>query len=217
LSAYMVHDLKNIASELEMVSRNSKKHMANPEFIADAFGTVDNAAEDIKRLLEQLRNKRAQTEKRIIVDLGVLVREVVDNKKEKLPQPRVTVANETFFVAVEKNRLANVLAHLIDNAQQATEDEGSIDVTVLSNETEHIVKIKDTGHGMDAEFIRHRLFKPFDTTKGNAGMGIGMYESRDFVQRLGGDIHVQSEVGKGSTIALHIPLCAETERANTSV
>jgi len=215
LSAYMVHDLKNIASELEMVSLNSEKHRSKPEFIEDAFETVEHAAGDIKKLLEQLRNKHAEVEKKIIIDLGDLVCEVVDSKKGEFPQPRLTTAREKFFVAAEKNRLANVLAHLIDNAQQATADDGSIDVTVLSNETEHIVEIKDTGHGMDAEFIRYRLFKPFDTTKGNAGMGIGMYESREFAQQLGGDIHVLSEAGKGSTIALHLPSSAETERAGT--
>ena len=212
LSAYMVHDLKNIASELEMVARNSKKHMANPEFVKDAFDTVENAAGDIKRLLEQLRNKRALTEKRIIIDLSALVRDVVNNKQGQFPRPDLKMATEPCFVTAEKNRLANVLAHLIDNAQQATADEGSIDVTVMSNKTMHIVEIKDTGHGMDAEFIRHRLFKPFDTTKGNAGMGIGMYESREFVQQLGGDIHVKSMVGKGSTISLHIPSSAEKEQ-----
>ena len=66
-------------------------------------------------------------------------------------------------------------------------------------------------------FIRGRLFKPFDTTKGNAGMGIGMYESREFVQQLGGDIRVQSEVGKGSTISLHIPVSTEPAQADTDV
>lgn len=215
LSAYMVHDLKNVASELEMVSRNSKKHISNPEFIKDAFDTVDNAARDIKRLLEQLRNKRAQTEKRSIIDLGILAKEAVANKQRQLPRPHLKISGETCFVAAEKNRLANVLTHLIDNAQQATENEGSIDVTVLSNGSMHIVEIKDNGHGMDADFIRNRLFKPFDTTKGNAGMGIGMYESREFVQQLGGDIQVQSEVGKGSTITLRLPPSAETEQVNT--
>jgi len=199
------------------VSRNSKKHKDNPDFIEDAFDTVDNAAGDIKRLLEQLRNKRAQVEKKSIINLAVLVQEVVNNKQGQYPQPHLKLSGETYFVEAEKNRLANVLAHLIDNAQQATEDNGSIDVTVSSNETMHIVEIKDNGHGMDAIFIRDRLFKPFDTTKGNAGMGIGMYESREFVQQLGGDILVQSEVGKGSTISLHIPKGAEPEQANADV
>lgn len=217
LSAYMVHDLKNIASELEMVSRNSKKHMSNPEFIKDAFSTVDNAAVDIKRLLDQLRNKRAQAEKKSIINLGEVVQEVVDNKQGQYPQPKLELSKQTYFVAAEKNRLTNVLAHLIDNAQQATEDNGCIDVAVSTNKTMHIVEIKDNGHGMEADFIRSRLFKPFDTTKGNAGMGIGMYESREFVQQLGGDIHVQSMVGQGSTISLHIPVSAEPEQANVDV
>jgi len=205
LSAYMVHDLKNIASELEMVSRNSKKHMSNPEFIEDAFDTVDNAAGDIKRLLEQLRNKRTHVEKQSIINLTDLVQEVINNKQGQYPQPHLNITREACFIVAEKNRLANVLAHLLDNAQQATEDDGLINVTISSDENMHIIEIKDNGHGMDADFIRDRLFKPFDTTKGNAGMGIGMYESREFAQQLGGDIRVQSIVGEGSTISLHIP------------
>ncbi len=209
LSAYMVHDLKNIASELEMVSRNSIKHMNNPEFIEDAFGTVDNAAGDIKRLLEQLRNKQAQAENKSVINLTRLAQEVVNNKQGQYPQPQLKACVQPCFVTAEKSRLANVLAHLIDNAQQATEDNGLVDINISSHELMHIIEIKDNGHGMDADFIKNRLFKPFDTTKGNAGMGIGMYESREFIQHLGGDIHVQSEAGKGSIISLHIP--AETE------
>ena len=68
-----------------------------------------------------------------------------------------------------------------------------------------VVEIRDNGHGMDADFIENRLFRPFDTTKGNAGMGVGMYESREFIQRLGGNIRVESEVGKGTVVELQIP------------
>jgi len=216
LSAYMVHDLKNIASELEMVSRNSKKHMDNPEFIEDAFDTVDNAASDIKRLLEQLRNKRSQTEKKNIINLATLVQDAINNKQDQFPQPHLNIPSEKCFVAAEKNRLTNVLTHLIDNAQQATEDDGFINITIFNNTDIHIIEIKDNGHGMDDDFIRNRLFKPFDTTKGNAGMGIGMYESREFIQQLGGDIYVKSEIGKGSVISLHIPSRTEDEQLNTN-
>jgi putative PEP-CTERM system histidine kinase len=205
LSAYMMHDLKNIAAELELVSRNAKKHISNPDFIVDAFETVDNAAGDIKRLLDQLRNRRAQTEKRVKVDLAELLPKVIENKQGGLPQPALNMSCATSFVTVEKDRLANVLAHLIDNAQQATNEDGSVEVALTSNGSMQIIEIKDNGTGMDADFIQNRLFKPFDTTKGNAGMGIGMYESREFVRQLGGDIYVQSELGKGTTISLHIP------------
>jgi putative PEP-CTERM system histidine kinase len=211
LSAYMVHDLKNIASELEMVALNAKKHKTNPAFVEDAFDTVDNAASDIKRLLDQLRNKQAQTTKKVSFELTELVTEVVNSKQLQLPRPELQVLNPDGVVTVERDRLSNVLGHLIDNAQQATEDTGHIDVVVSSNETMHVIEIKDSGHGMSADFIRDRLFKPFDTTKGNAGMGIGMHESRDFVRSIGGDIHVQSKPEKGSIISLQLPITKQKD------
>jgi putative PEP-CTERM system histidine kinase len=206
LSAYMVHDLKNIAAELELISRNAKKHSNNPDFIKDAFDTVDNAAVDIKRLLDQLRNRRAQTEKRIQVDLNGLLKKVIESKQQRLPRPVIKHACPSCFANLEKDRMANVLAHLIDNAQQATNDNGSIEVRLMNHDSTQVIEIKDSGTGMDSDFIRERLFKPFDTTKGNAGMGIGMHESREYIRRLGGEIHVQSEPGKGTTISLHIPV-----------
>jgi putative PEP-CTERM system histidine kinase len=205
LSAFMVHDLKNIAAELELVARNAKKHISNPAFIEDAFDTVDNAASDINRLLDQLRNRRARNEKKVIVDLSVLLREVVEIKKAHLPRPRLEKSCNACFVAVEKNQLANVVAHLIDNAQQATAEDGVIEVKVSREADMHVIQIRDNGHGMNADFIRNRLFKPFDTTKGNAGMGIGMYESREFVRSLGGEIYVSSETNVGTTVSLHLP------------
>jgi len=206
-----VHDLKNIASELEMVALNAKKHKTNPAFVEDAFDTVDNAASDIKRLLDQLRNKQAQTTKKVSFELTELVTEVVNSKQLQLPRPELQVLNPDGVVTVERDRLSNVLGHLIDNAQQATEDTGHIDVVVSSNETMHVIEIKDSGHGMSADFIRDRLFKPFDTTKGNAGMGIGMHESRDFVRSIGGEIHVQSKPEKGSIISLQLPITKQKD------
>ena len=205
LSAYMVHDLKNISAELELVTRNAEKHKANPEFLEDAFATVDNAASDINRLLDQFRNKYIQHEKTSIVELVSLVQEVIETKQGQSPEPCIEPLCELSYVVAEKGRLANVLAHLIDNAQQATGEEGSVTITLANKASMHILEIRDTGHGMDADFIQNRLFRPFDTTKGNAGMGIGMYESRELIRHLGGEIYVKSEPGIGTSILLHIP------------
>ena len=206
LSAYMVHDLKNIATELELVAINAKKHISNPDFVQDAFGTVESAAGDINRLLEQLRNRRTQDEKKVIVDLIEIVTDAVASKQHVLPVPRLQAQFKALPVFLEKRRLFNVLAHLIENAQQATKDEGSVVIALSTIENMSVIKIMDTGHGMDETFIYNRLFTPFDTTKGNAGMGIGMYESREFIRQLGGEIYVESKPGKGSIIILHIPL-----------
>jgi len=206
LSAYMVHDLKNIAAELDLVALNARKFSTNPEFVTDAFETVDNAAADINRLLEQLRNKKVQDEKTVTVNLSDVICQVVEKKQQGWPVPQYKATITTAIVALDKSRLGNVLAHLIDNAQQATADNGEILISLSESVDFYLIEIKDNGHGMDEDFIRNRLFKPFDTTKGNAGMGIGMYESREFMRQLGGDILVLSKPKKGSIIALQIPL-----------
>jgi putative PEP-CTERM system histidine kinase len=205
LSAYMVHDLKNISAELELVAINAKKHAENPAFIEDAFETIENASCDINRLLEQLRTRRVNEEKKARVDLVELVQEVVVSKQHQSPAPCFEIPSQACVVTLEKGRFSNVLAHLIDNAQQATGDGGGIVISLSYSENTYLIEIKDTGHGMDEDFIRDRLFKPFDTTKGNAGMGIGMFESREYIRQLGGDIRVQSKPGKGSIITIHIP------------
>jgi signal transduction histidine kinase len=64
---------------------------------------------------------------------------------------------------------------------------------------------------MSPEFIRDRLFKPFDTTKGSKGMGIGAYQVREYVQSLGGRVLVESRENEGTRIELHLPV----QSANT--
>ena len=205
LSAYMVHDLKNIAAELELVVKNSDKHGSNQAFLNDAFDTIGNASQDIKRLLDQLRGKRAETGRRSVVDLQQVVNDVVKQMQGKEPAPEVTNLVDGCFICVEKNRLAIVLRHLIENAQQATSADGYVYVCLEAMQGKNVVKIEDNGCGMDEGFIRERLFKPFDTTKGNSGMGIGMHESREIIQANGGEIQVSSQSGKGSVIALVFP------------
>jgi len=206
LSAYMVHDLKNIAAELNLVALNAKKFSDNQAFVTDAFATVENAASDINRLLEQLRNKKADSAKVVEVNISEIITGVVETKQYGLPVPEYKEKHSSAIVSLDKARLSNVLAHLIDNAQQATEDDGEISIELSKSSGFYLIDIKDSGQGMDESFIRNRLFKAFDTTKGNAGMGIGMYESREFIRQLGGDIVVQSKPGKGSIITLQIPL-----------
>jgi signal transduction histidine kinase len=100
--------------------------------------------------------------------------------------------------------------HLISNAQQATADNGEVKIQAsLTTVNEHdfiVVKVIDTGEGMSAEFIETRLFKPFDTTKGNAGMGIGAYDAKNYIEEIGGVISVESEIDQGTVFTLSIPV-----------
>ena len=116
----------------------------------------------------------------------------------------------------EPDRLASVVEHLLQNAQEATPDDGRVQVRLARDADAAcaVIEIEDSGCGMDAEFIADRLFRPFETTKGNAGMGIGVYESREFVRALGGRIEVSSTVGQGTLFRLTLPLAAEQASAD---
>jgi signal transduction histidine kinase len=70
------------------------------------------------------------------------------------------------------------------------------------------IDITDTGSGMTAEFVRERLFRPFDSTKGAEGMGIGAYQAREFARKLGGDLSVESTPGEGTTVSMSLPIAA---------
>ena len=206
LSSYMVHDLKNIAAGLEMVAKNAVRHRDNPAFLADAFESVSTAATDIKRLLEQLRSKKALSGKSVLIDMPALLQAVIARRSTSDPVPVLEPAAGSCQVTADRQRLENVLVHLVENAQQATTATGHVRIGLRTDGPVCVVDISDDGHGMDADFIRNRLFKPFDTTKGNAGMGIGMYESREFIQQLGGEIHISSVPGEGTMVSLHLPV-----------
>ncbi len=109
---------------------------------------------------------------------------------------------------LDRDRMTSVLENLIQNAQDATLDEGEITVSLLRKANRAEILIEDSGCGMDAVFVRERLFRPFDTTKGDTGMGIGAYECREYVHSLGGEIRVESKPGKGTRMVITLPLSA---------
>jgi signal transduction histidine kinase len=103
-------------------------------------------------------------------------------------------------------RLTMIVEHVIRNAQDATPEDGRVGVRVEPGAEWHAVVVTDSGAGMSPEFIRDRLFKPFDTTKGSKGMGIGAYQVREYVQSIGGRVLVESHEGEGTRIELHLPV-----------
>ncbi len=205
LSAYVVHDLKNVVGQLSLVVANSKKFGHKQAFVDDAFATVENSVNKMQRMLVQLRQGRNSQKSSTATKLLPLIEDVIKQCSEKMPAPVLATVVEQMSVVAEQDRLAAVIEHVVQNAQDATQVDGKIELRLISNGQNAVIEIEDSGSGMDEQFIRERLFRPFDTTKGNAGMGIGAYECREFVRGLGGDVRVKSELGIGSVFQLSIP------------
>jgi putative PEP-CTERM system histidine kinase len=210
LSAFVVHDLKNIVAQLSLIERNAAAHGDNPEFIDDAFTTIANATQKMNRLLAQLRTQQAVSEHITQVELqGALGQAVNTRAAARDPKPQLTVDNKDITILANRDRLVAVFEHLVQNAQEATEKDGFVQVRLYTEDGEAKIAIKDNGCGMDEAFINEKLFRPFETTKGNAGMGIGVYEAREFVRALGGRIQVTSQKNHGTTFILSLPVSTD--------
>lgn len=208
MSAFIVHDLKNVLAQIDLILSNSEQHKDNPEFIDDTFETLKHTKARMDKMLHQLTEKNTvQDGADSLVSLSQCIKQVVEQRcASYLPAPSVVVISET-PVVLDKDKLSNVIYHLVSNAQQATSDDGNVDISItLSDDERHmLINIVDTGSGMSENFIRTRLFKPFDTTKGNAGMGIGAFDAKAYLEKIGGQLHVQSTQQQGTTFTLLIP------------
>ncbi|MGD8590465.1 MAG: PEP-CTERM system histidine kinase PrsK, partial [Chromatiales bacterium] len=210
LSAFVVHDLKNLLAQLELLVKNAERHKNNPLFMDDAINTVDNAAKKMGRLLAQLRKGRFEQSIGKVFSLHDVLQQAVEEHQAYQPAPVFESCGEDLYLFADQDRFIAVIGHLIKNAQEAVMDDGHIYIRLKKDGKMAEIEIEDNGVGMDTDFIRNRLFQPFETTKGNAGMGVGVYESREFIRGLGGDIEVISEISKGTTFTLKIPVREQT-------
>ena len=204
LSSFMMHDLKNAAAQLELVVANAGTHRRNPEFIDDAIDTVAGAAQRIVRLTEQLQRGEAP-DKREDLDLAAVVRDAIGRLAGRVPAPELTARGDGVRVNAARDRLTSIVEHVLRNAQDAAMAHGRVQVVVAELDHQALVEVRDDGRGMTADFIQERLFRPFDSTKGSKGMGIGAYQAREYVRSLGGRVDVESAPNRGTTFRIVLP------------
>ena len=206
VSTYVVHDIKNLVAQLSLISSNAEKHKDNPLFMDDVFKTISNSVSKMNKMMEVLSGK-STSRKSSKVNIISVLEELVHNRQIAggKPVPILGCESSTFFVKADKNQLLAILGHLVQNAQDATSDNGKITISQKRSTDGIVIEIEDTGCGMSEDFIKNNLFKPFKTTKGTKGMGIGVYEAREIISAIGGRIEVSSEVDKGTRFKLTIP------------
>ncbi len=209
LVAFMMHDLKNSAAQMQLIVDNAPRHKHKPEFVDDAVRTIANAAGRINGLIQQIKGGSAAPAARPVA-LDDLVRSAVQRCHDRQPVPAAPELASARIVA-DPAKLEAAIEHLLRNAQDATPPDGRITVALEVGADEARLVVADTGCGMNAEFLRERLFRPFDSTKGAQGMGIGAYQVRETVRALGGDVRVTSAPGAGTTFTLRFPRERMTE------
>lgn len=206
LTTFVMHDLKNCAAQLSLLVGNAVRHKHNPEFIDDAISTIAQTAERMTRLIGQLRQGNVDTQTRSI-NLGEALQAALERCSSRKPEPILELLPpRPCVVSADPERLKAAFEHVIRNAQDAAGEAGCVRVSMEARGEKARICVEDTGSGMDAEFIRVRLFRPFDTTKGPNGMGIGAYQAREFARSIGGDVEVRSDPGRGTRFLFDLPM-----------
>ncbi|AVZ78812.1 PEP-CTERM system histidine kinase PrsK [Zoogloeaceae bacteirum Par-f-2] len=206
MSAFVVHDLKNLVAQLSLMLKNAQRHRDNPQFQQDMLDTVAHVESRMRALMGQLQDKTPIDATRA-VDLGALLQRIADNKRNQRPPVELAVPQRTAVtVLAHGERLERVLGHLVQNALDATPDDGKVIVQVHDPKDGAVtLEVSDTGCGMTPEFIRERLSRPFQTTK-EGGMGLGVYETAQYIRELGGTIAYDSGKGCGTRVTVRLPV-----------
>jgi len=204
LSAFVMHDLKNLIAQQSLVVKNAEKHKDNPAFVEDAINTIKNSVDRMNTLLSKLKQNEPEETK--VIAVKDLLIEATKRCQKYAPAPTLMDLKEALHVKADFDSLAMVFTHLIHNAQDATPDNGFVDIQSERVNSTARICIEDNGEGMTDEFIRNKLFQPFESTKAGKGMGVGVYQAREYIESLGGTIQVESQYGTGSKFTIEIPL-----------
>ncbi len=203
LSAFVVHDLKTVSAQLKLMLENAKRHKGNPAFIDDMLATVGNATQRMDRMLEQFRSQSPSVAGKL--ELGGVVAESLAKFATRRPQPELAKPSDCVWVSADPANLGSVIGHMVENAIEATPASGFVRVAVGGDDDWAEVSVEDNGCGMPSDFVNRKLFAPFESTKGVTGMGIGAYQTREYIRSLGGDVEVHSEPSRGTRFVLRIP------------
>ncbi len=229
LSAMLLHDLKSSASMLSLVIQNAADNFDNPEFQKDALSTMSNVVNRIQKLILKFSTAPQETKFQPVLQLVDLNRIVSGAVARSGVKDIAGIKVEEELGAIQQlmldpENIERVIFNLILNAIEAIDNEGIITIRTYEEKiqdseptaqgTYGVISISDTGCGMTQEFIRDRLFQPFQTSK-EKGLGIGLYQCKTIVDTSGGVMDVQSRQGIGSTFAVKLPILNVCESIQT--
>jgi putative PEP-CTERM system histidine kinase len=203
--AFIIHDVKNLVSQLSLVVRNAERHADKPEFREDMIATLHSSVKKMNDLLARLHrgNNNVEAEPVRAIPVGQAVATVAEVKRRVHP---VEIEGDRNVPAVaDPVRLEQALGHLVQNAIDASPGGEPVRIRCGVQGSEATIEIVDRGEGMSADFIRTRLFQPFASTK-ESGFGVGAFEARGLIAAMGGRIEVDSRPGAGSRFTLFLPL-----------
>jgi signal transduction histidine kinase len=218
VASMIIHDLKNAASQLSSLVQNMEKAYQDADFKEETISVISDTVEDMARMIGRLQNRPGRIELELVEsDLNEVVKRAVRESgvRKNYGVTLVEDYNEMPLALIDERQMEKVLVNLIQNAAEAIgekEAPGGGRLTLRSRWVSTVngsgvvaVEVSDDGCGMSEDFIRNRLFKPFETTK-PSGLGLGVYSCREIVRAHRGTIEAESRLGVGSTFVVRLPV-----------
>jgi signal transduction histidine kinase len=214
----LVHDIKNMSFRLRLLLSNLDEHWEDPEFrrtVRDLLATSVERLEDIVGRF--VANENALMIK-VELDVNGLLRQVAERPPRRssrsAPAPPLALElGDVPRVWGDSYYLGDAFASLLENALEAAAPEGRVVVRSFARGAARrpraVIEFIDNGAGMSAEFLRDRLFRPFETTKPQ-GVGLGLATASQIVRFHRGTMRILSRPGGGTVVRLSLPGVAET-------
>ena len=212
--AFVMHDIKNLASQLSLLARNAERYADKPEFRADMLVTLRNSSDKLAALLARLGRYGQQGGEDVAeVPVRALLREIAG--RYTLQHKVVALDGPPLAVDAQAEALEQALVHLVQNAVEASGEGKAVMLEARRDGLQVAIEVTDSGSGMTPEFVRTRLFRPFHSSK-PGGFGIGAYEARETIRAMGGTLAVESQEGLGTRFVIRLPL-AGTSQVSQSI
>ncbi|HET9844006.1 MAG TPA: XrtA/PEP-CTERM system histidine kinase PrsK [Gammaproteobacteria bacterium] len=208
VSAFMLHDIKNVISSIQLILQN-RKFANDVKFIDSLFITLENIHLKLSNLRKQLYNPNYESITPPFNIVSMLLDIVKEYQQLKKPVQFNPASFSKIVVMGNSEKLKDCIKHVIDNGLDACRNQTPVELVLHEMKAEVVLAIIDKGQGMDTHFLQTKLFKPFVSTKGTRGMGIGVYQTKTYLESIGGKIFVESAEGKGTTFKLIIPKSAD--------
>jgi putative PEP-CTERM system histidine kinase len=212
--AFVVHDIKNLASQLGLVVTNARRYIDDPDFQRDMLQTVEDSVARMNHLLSQLKSDTAPRPPRL-QNPDAIVAAVANQFAAGSVVAETSGDAQPQIVAIAPDRLRSALTHLVQNAVDASPPGDCVLVSARRIGGRFVIDVTDRGAGMDDAFIRDELFRPFRSTK-SGGYGIGAFQTRELIRMAGGDLEVISRPGSGTTMRIALPLVLDPEPEKSS-
>ncbi len=212
----LIHDIRNLELRLSLLLSNMEEHYGDPDFKRSATDLLQSTVQKLDGIARSWSAHRDSVLIKVPLDLNDLIREALHtcHPRGRASTPRM---NATFAEVPglwgDPYYLQEAIQGVIQNAQEAAKSCVTVRTSLERRGARDfaVVDVEDDGPGMSGEFVRRRLFRPFQTTK-PGGVGLGLYTARRILRHHRGDVEVRSAEGEGTSVRLFLPLPAAPGR-----